>query len=62
MILKKAPLSYENICCFFFNLIIVLLHGCVTVENLIDYKKGLYALYKMINAQLLISCSKKTNQ
>ena len=33
MILKKAPLSYENICCFFFNLIIVLLHGCVTVEN-----------------------------
>ena len=36
----------------------------VTVENeitnLIDYKKGLYALYTMIKAQLLISCSKKT--
>ena len=38
----------------------------VTVENLItnliDYKKGLYALYTMTKAQLFISCSKKTNQ
>ena len=38
----------------------------VTVENLItnliDYKKGFYALHTMIKAQLFISCSKKTNQ
>ena len=42
---RKVLLSYENIC-FFSNLIIVLLHGCVTAENvtgnLIDCKKGLY--------------------
>ena len=50
---------------FFHNLTIVLLYGCVTVQNvitnLIDYKKVLYALYTMINNQPFICCSRKTN-
>ena len=27
-----------------------------------DYKKGFYALYTMVNAQVFISCLRKTNQ
>ena len=57
------PFSFENIW-FFLSLIIVLFYGCATVENLIanliDYKKKLYWLYTMINAQPFISCSRKT--
>ena len=47
-------------------LIIALLYERVTVENLItnliDYKKGFYALYTIINGQLFIDCSRKTSQ
>ena len=65
MTLEKRPYVVKTFV-FFANLIIALLYGCVTKENvianLVGYKKGLYALYTMINAQLFISCLRKSNQ
>ena len=64
MTLEKCHLVTKTL--VFPNLIFVLLHGSVTLENLItnliDCKKGLDAFYAMINAQLFSSCSRKTNQ
>ena len=52
MTLEKCRLVMKT---FFPNLNIVLLYGCVKAENLItnliDYKKKLYTLKTMINAQ-----------